>query len=92
MKEYRTKLRMFQAPLINSQQYERVGELVHDASVKGANVVSLGNPQEGENSLRFSPTVLTNVNTEMRVFKEEIFGPVLPVMSFNTEEVSEENK
>lgn len=71
-------------PLINDAAMEKVERLVADAREKGANVLIGGNRLEKGNF--FAPTVLTNVNTEMELSREEIFGPVAPVFSFETEE------
>ncbi len=52
---------------------------------EGATVVTGGKPSELGGNF-YEPTVLTDVNTDMRVFREEIFGPVAPVFKFSTEE------
>ncbi len=58
---------------------------VADAVSKGAKMVVGGNRSElGSNF--FEPTILTNVNGEMRVFREEIFGPIAPLFKFETED------
>jgi len=49
--------------------------------------VTGGNSREKElGGAFFEPTVLTNITNDMRVWNEEVFGPVLPIMSFKTEE------
>ena len=69
-------------PLINGKQLDRVDELVGDARDAGATVHVGGEPQRP-----FYPaTVLSGVTPEMRVWSEEIFGPVAPVMTFSTDE------
>jgi acyl-CoA reductase-like NAD-dependent aldehyde dehydrogenase len=74
-------------PLINAKQRERVEELVVTSSSKGAKVLTGGNRKNGKGYF-FEPTVVTNVQPGVPVYDEEIFGPVMPVMSFsNTDEV-----
>ncbi|SHF52221.1 succinate-semialdehyde dehydrogenase / glutarate-semialdehyde dehydrogenase [Microbulbifer donghaiensis] len=72
-------------PLITSKAVQGVQELVDDALQKGARQSVSGGPSElGE--CFYAPTVLTDVDDSMRVFKEEIFGPVAPLFKFSTEE------
>jgi succinate-semialdehyde dehydrogenase/glutarate-semialdehyde dehydrogenase len=70
-------------PLVNRQGLEKVIEHVEDAVAKGARVALGGSAGEG---LFFEPTVLTNVTGEMRLMHEETFGPVAPILSFDTED------
>ena len=72
-------------PLINMGAAEDVCAIIDDATLKGAQCMIGG----GMSSLKGSfvePTVLINVTREMRVFSEEIFGPVAPVFRFDTED------
>ena len=72
-------------PLINTRAAKDVCSIIDDALSKGAQCITGG----GMSSLKGSfvePTVLTNVTREMRVFSEEIFGPVAPVFRFDTED------
>ena len=72
-------------PLINEGAANDVLEFVDDAVAKGASVVAGGG--RSDLGVRFiEPTVLTEVNQDMRVFREEIFGPVAPLFKFSTEE------
>lgn len=74
-------------PLINAKQRERVEELVARSSVKGAKVLTGGQRKTGKGYF-FEPTVVTNVEPGIPIYDEEIFGPVMPIMSFNnTDEV-----
>jgi acyl-CoA reductase-like NAD-dependent aldehyde dehydrogenase len=69
--------------MINAAQRDRVEALVADARAKGVEVLAGGGrPAERGRGYFFEPTVLARVKPEMRVFEEEIFGPVLPVASF----------
>ena len=72
-------------PLITEQAANDMEAFVADAVSKGAKMVVGGNRSElGTNF--FEPTILTNVNGEMRVFREEIFGPIAPLYKFDTED------
>jgi len=72
-------------PLINEGAANDVLEFVDDAVAKGANVVA-GGGRSDLGTCYFEPTVLTQVNVDMRVFREEIFGPIAPLFRFSTEE------
>jgi len=74
-------------PLVAKRQLDLLISQVEDARAKGARVITGGNSLEGEmNGAFYEPTVLTGITTEMGVWKEEVFGPVLPIVSFKTEE------
>jgi acyl-CoA reductase-like NAD-dependent aldehyde dehydrogenase len=74
-------------PLVAKRQLDLLISHVEDAKAKGAKVVAGGNSLEREmNGAFYEPTVLTGITNEMRVWKEEVFGPVLPIIRFNTEE------
>jgi succinate-semialdehyde dehydrogenase/glutarate-semialdehyde dehydrogenase len=72
-------------PLINEGAANDVLEFVDDAVAKGASVVA-GGSRSDLGVCYVEPTVLTEVNVDMRVFREEIFGPVAPLFKFSTEE------
>jgi succinate-semialdehyde dehydrogenase / glutarate-semialdehyde dehydrogenase len=72
-------------PLIDDSQRSTVRELVDDAREKGATVVVGGHDVDGRGYF-YEPTVLADVPPEARLLKEEIFGPVAPVASFESEE------
>jgi succinate-semialdehyde dehydrogenase / glutarate-semialdehyde dehydrogenase len=74
-------------PLIDSDQREKVAELVSDAVDKGATCVVGGSARDGAGYF-FEPTVLADVPVEARLLKEEIFGPVAPVATFDEEEAA----
>lgn len=69
-------------PLINREALEKVERMVHEALGKGARTLTGGKALEGT---FFEPTVLADVQTDMLVMQEEIFGPVAPVLRFTTE-------
>jgi succinate-semialdehyde dehydrogenase/glutarate-semialdehyde dehydrogenase len=72
-------------PLINEQAVDDVMGFVDDAVSKGARVMA-GGRRSDLGSCFIEPTILTNVSDDMRVFREEIFGPVAPLFKFSTEE------
>jgi succinate-semialdehyde dehydrogenase / glutarate-semialdehyde dehydrogenase len=72
-------------PLIDGSQRDKVAELVDDATGKGASVVVGGSAGEGPGYF-YDPTVLGGVPEDARLLKEEIFGPVAPVIAFSDEE------
>lgn len=74
-----------QGPLIDVKAVEKVEELIGDATSKGGKVVTGGKRHELGGSF-FEPTVISEATTDMRVMKEEIFGPVAPVFRFEKEE------
>jgi len=73
-------------PLIHERQLQLVEAHVEDAKARGARVLTGGTriPELGRNFYR--PTVLADVTHQMRIMREETFGPVLPVMAFDTDD------
>jgi benzaldehyde dehydrogenase (NAD) len=69
-------------PIINNRQIERIDGIVRDAIAKGA-VLRAGGTYD---RLFYKPTVLEGVRPDMRVYSEEVFGPVLAVIEFDTDE------
>ena len=74
-----------QGPLIDAKALEKVEELVADAAKKGARVIC-GGQRHALGQTFFEPTILADVTSDMRVAREEIFGPVAPLFRFHTEE------
>jgi succinate-semialdehyde dehydrogenase/glutarate-semialdehyde dehydrogenase len=72
-------------PLIDAKQRDKVAELVDDAVAQGAKVRT-GGTTVGDAGYFYAPTVLGDVPSDSRLLKEEIFGPVAPVTTFETEE------
>jgi coniferyl-aldehyde dehydrogenase len=69
--------------IVNQRHYDRLSGLISDASANGALAIEL--KSEGErfdNGRKLAPTLLLGVKDEMRVMQEEIFGPVLPVVTY----------
>jgi succinate-semialdehyde dehydrogenase len=71
-------------PLINARQRDRVATLVAGAAGQGVEVRSGGRiPAALPHGYFFEPTVLSGVAADMPVFREEVFGPVMPIVSFD---------
>jgi acyl-CoA reductase-like NAD-dependent aldehyde dehydrogenase len=70
-------------PLINAVQRDRVENMVQEAVAAGAQVLTGGHrPADHPRGYFYSPTVITDLRAEMRLYNEEIFGPVMPVIPF----------
>ena len=70
------------ACIISDRHVSRLSNLIDDASRKGASIYTGGTVDQ---SARFiAPTILTNVSEKMKVMQEEIFGPILPVLTYKT--------
>jgi succinate-semialdehyde dehydrogenase/glutarate-semialdehyde dehydrogenase len=74
-----------QGPLIDNAAVEKVEEHVQDAVSKGGQVL-LGGKRHALGQTFFEPTVLANVTPQMKVAKEETFGPLAPLFRFQTDE------
>ena len=72
-------------PLITEKARTGVAELVDDAVAGGAKVLTGGEVPTGKGWF-YPPTVITGVSADARVLREEIFGPVAPIITFTTEE------
>lgn len=69
-------------PLVSKQQQELVDKMVKEAVKEGATIAlggGVGNKQKG---YYYEPTVLTNCRQDMKIIHEEIFGPVMPIVTF----------
>ena len=73
-------------PLAAMRQLTLLESQVADAIRKGAQIRAGGQRPEGLSGAYYSPTLLVNIRPDMRVWKEEVFGPVLPIVPFKTEE------
>jgi succinate-semialdehyde dehydrogenase/glutarate-semialdehyde dehydrogenase len=72
-------------PLVDDGQRGKVAELVEDAVTKGAKCILGGRRVEGRGYF-YEPTVLTGIPDDARLLREEIFGPVAPVATFESED------
>jgi aldehyde dehydrogenase (NAD+) len=71
------------ARIINKRHFNRLDTLLEEAIADGAMLVTGGERDEG--SLFFEPTVLSRINMQSAVMTEEIFGPILPVITYEDE-------
>ena len=72
-------------PLITEAAVAKVARLVDDAVSKGAHVVT-GGMRYGRDGFYYPPTVLADVPRDAAILSEEIFGPVAPIVAFDTED------
>ncbi|MCB1072941.1 MAG: NAD-dependent succinate-semialdehyde dehydrogenase [Chlamydiia bacterium] len=72
-------------PLINEAAIAKCEELVDDALSKGATAVT-GGARSTIGKLFYEPTLLIDMDPKMRMYREEVFGPVAPIYTFSTEE------
>ncbi len=74
-------------PMVSLRQQLSVTEYIQSGIDEGANLISggLGMPDGIEKGFYVKPTIFANVTPEMKIWKEEIFGPVLVITTYNTE-------
>ncbi|MCB9436899.1 MAG: NAD-dependent succinate-semialdehyde dehydrogenase [Anaerolineales bacterium] len=71
-------------PIINERQRGRIESLVMEGVAHGATVLTGGSRPAGmDKGFFYQPTVVTNVALDQRLYHEEIFGPVMPITTFN---------
>ncbi|KAF8471688.1 aldehyde dehydrogenase domain-containing protein [Kalaharituber pfeilii] len=75
----------FQGPQVTKQQFDRIMKYISDGQSEGAKLVT-GGTKHGDKGYFIAPTVFTDVKDDMRISREEIFGPVVTIASFKTEE------
>jgi acyl-CoA reductase-like NAD-dependent aldehyde dehydrogenase len=73
-------------PLVAERQVTKVAEQVKDALDKGAEIHCGGKKPAHLNGAYYEPTILTKITKDMRVWTEEVFGPALPIIPFDTYE------
>ncbi|UNE54661.1 aldehyde dehydrogenase family protein [Bartonella machadoae] len=75
-------------PVVSKQQYDKIQDLIQSGIDEGATLVAggVGLPVGMERGYYVRPTVFADVKPHMRIFQEEIFGPVLSIIPFKTEE------
>ena len=71
-------------PLVNEQAVEEINKQVQDSIAKGAKLICGGEQPAGKGFF-YTPAVLSDVKKGMPVYDEEVFGPVLPVITFDSE-------
>jgi coniferyl-aldehyde dehydrogenase len=71
--------------ILNDRHFARLSGLVEDAKAKSARVIEIGTRHQGvSHSRMFPPVLLIGVTDEMAVMQEEIFGPILPVVTYDS--------
>ena len=70
------------AQIVNDQNFARIQKLFDDAVAKGARIAVGGVLEAGDRTIH--PTLLTDVTPDMLIMQEEIFGPIVPVMTYDT--------
>jgi acyl-CoA reductase-like NAD-dependent aldehyde dehydrogenase len=73
-------------PMIRPQHVQRVVDLIEDAVSRGARVLCGGHPRVDLGANFFEPTVVTNVDSTMKLFQEETFGPILAMQAVENSE------
>ncbi len=76
----------YMGPVVNEIQWQRIQELIQSGIAEGATLVTggLGRPEGLSRGFYVRPTIFANVRNEMRVSQEEIFGPVVVIISYDT--------
>jgi lactaldehyde dehydrogenase/glycolaldehyde dehydrogenase len=70
-------------PLINEAGYRKVEGLVRSATAEGATLLTGGARGAGDGGYYYQPTVLANCRQEMEIIRREVFGPVIPIVTFH---------
>jgi len=73
-------------PLVAERQVVGIEQQVADAIQKGAQIIIGGKRPSHLQGAYYEPTLLTNITFDMAVWKEEVFGPVLPIVPFDSED------
>ncbi|CAL5198302.1 unnamed protein product [Lathyrus oleraceus] len=74
-------------PVVSEGQYEKILKFVSNAKSEGATILTGGSrPEHLKKGFFIEPTIITDVTTNMQIWREEVFGPVLCVKTFSTEE------
>ncbi|MGX1194426.1 aldehyde dehydrogenase [Metabacillus sp. SLBN-84] len=71
-------------PLVSMDRLETVEKMVQNAVAAGAKILTGGKRAEMTSGFFYEPTVITNVSQDSEIIQEEIFGPVLPIMTYKT--------
>ncbi|RJG14786.1 aldehyde dehydrogenase family protein [Massilia cavernae] len=71
--------------MVSPRHYDRLLRLLSDAKEKGGEIVPLSRQEgQGASDRKLSPVMVINANNDMDLMREEIFGPLLPVMAYDT--------
>lgn len=71
-------------PMVSQDRLEEVDEMVQEAVKAGASVLTGGQRADTKSGFFYQPTVLSNVSQDMNIIQDEIFGPVLPIVTYKT--------
>lgn len=69
--------------IINERHLNRIQDILADAKAKGAKVIACGDYNFAKDGRRMPVHIVLNCTQQMRIMKEELFGPVLPIVSYN---------
>lgn len=70
--------------IINQRQFDRLTAVLEDARVKGATIVSANSETINAEQRKIPTQLITDVSDDMRLMQDEIFGPLLPILGYNT--------
>jgi coniferyl-aldehyde dehydrogenase len=70
--------------IVSERHLQRLRDLVDDARVRGARAIEIGMSRAEDPGRQLAPTLLLDVDDDMRVMREEIFGPILPIVPYDT--------
>lgn len=70
--------------IINARHFQRLTGLLADAKAKGADVITLADAPQNAGANKLPPSLLLNVTDEMEVMQQEIFGPILPIVTYRS--------
>uniref|UniRef100_T1PGD9 Succinate-semialdehyde dehydrogenase, mitochondrial n=1 Tax=Musca domestica TaxID=7370 RepID=T1PGD9_MUSDO len=73
-------------PLINTMQFNKVSGFVEDARSRNCKIVTGGKPLKDLGDLFYAPTIVTDVAKDAKIYIEEVFGPIVTIIKFKTEE------
>jgi aldehyde dehydrogenase (NAD+) len=76
----------YQGPQVTKKQYESILSYIERGKSEKATLVCGGGPVDGTKGYYISPTVFSDVTDDMTIYQEEIFGPVVVISSFETED------
>lgn len=70
--------------IINTRQFDRIITVLNDAKAKGARVISATDEAINSQNRKLATQLITNTNEDMLLMQEEIFGPLLPIIGYNS--------
>ncbi|CAM4428047.1 hypothetical protein F901_00285 [Acinetobacter dispersus] len=70
--------------IVNDRHLKRLLDILDDAKAKGAQIIACGEYDRDKDARRMPVHIVLNCTAEMRILKEELFGPVLPVVAYGT--------